>query len=157
LQRLSPHTYQSSLEKIAGIVRHHWKEIEKSETLVKGSQYVGESFQPFNKRMNGHRSDHTKKTLLPVSQHFVSPGHLLDDFGRSKIYIIAINNMKRMRKCNDDIYQLAKDQALVKKLKNKRFRPFCLYLPDVIFVTRGSKKNLSFLSLIFFPNCRKGV
>jgi hypothetical protein len=24
-----------SLEKIAGIVRHHWKEIEKSETLAK--------------------------------------------------------------------------------------------------------------------------
>ena len=33
--------------------------------------------------------------------------------------------MKRMRKCNDEVYQLAKDQALVKKLKNKRFRPFC--------------------------------
>ena len=28
-------TYHPSLEKIAGIVRHHWKEIEKSETLVK--------------------------------------------------------------------------------------------------------------------------
>ena len=25
--------------------------------------------------------------------------------------------MKAMRKCNDEIYQLAKDQALVKKLK----------------------------------------
>jgi hypothetical protein len=37
---------------------------------VCGSQYVGESVQPFNKRMNGHRSDLTKKTLLPVSQHF---------------------------------------------------------------------------------------
>jgi hypothetical protein len=35
---------------------------------VCGSQCVGESVQPFNKRMNGHRSDHTKKTLLPVSQ-----------------------------------------------------------------------------------------
>jgi hypothetical protein len=32
--------------------------------------------------------------------------------------------MNRMRKCNDEVYQLAKDQALVKKLKNKRFRPF---------------------------------
>jgi hypothetical protein len=42
---------------------------------VCGSQYVGESVQTFNKRMNGHRSDLTKKTLLPVSQHFVSPGH----------------------------------------------------------------------------------
>ena len=170
-------TYHPSLAKIAGIVRHHWKEIEKSETLVKlfpeppvvafrrpksikdtlvraavsrpsstvgqckpcgdkrckcclqlqhtqvfhskttgkeykifcnvncktpnvvylldchvcGSQYVGESVQPFNKRMNGHRSDLTKKTLLPVSQHFVSPGHSLEDFGRSKIYIIDHN------------------------------------------------------------------
>ena len=55
--------------------------------------------------------------------------------------------MKRMRKCNDEVYQLAKDQALVKKLKNKRFRPFCLCLPDVIW----DPKTLSFLSLIFFP------
>jgi hypothetical protein len=28
-------TYHPSLEKIAGIVRHHWKEIEKCETLAK--------------------------------------------------------------------------------------------------------------------------
>jgi hypothetical protein len=33
-----------------------------------------------------------------------------------------------MRKCNDEIYQLAKDQALVKKLTNKRFRPYDLDL-----------------------------
>ena len=55
-----------------------------------------------------------------------------------------------MRKCNDEVYQLVKDQALVKKLKNKRFRPFCLCLPGVMFVTRGSKDSLFFLSLIFF-------
>ena len=55
-----------------------------------------------------------------------------------------------MMKCNDEIYQLAKDQALVKKLKNKRFRPFCLCPSDVIFVTRGLK-TLSFISLILFP------
>ena len=53
--------------------------------------------------------------------------------------------MKAMRKCNDEIYQLAKDQALVKKLKNKRFRPFCLCLPDVMFVTIGSKNSLFFV------------
>jgi hypothetical protein len=41
--------------------------------------------------MNGHRSDLTKKTLLPVIQHFVSPGHSLDDFDRSKIVIIDHN------------------------------------------------------------------
>jgi hypothetical protein len=28
-------TYHPSLEKISGIVRHHWKEIEKCETLAK--------------------------------------------------------------------------------------------------------------------------
>ena len=43
--------------------------------------------------------------------------------------------MNRMRKCNDEVYQLAKVQALVKKLKNKRFRPFCLCLPGVMFIT----------------------
>jgi hypothetical protein len=55
--------------------------------------------------------------------------------------------MNRMRKCNDEVYQLAKDQALVKKLKNKRFRPFCLCLPGVMFVTRGSKNSLYVTSL----------
>ena len=58
---------------------------------VCGLQYVGESLQSFNKRMNGHRNDLTKKTLLPVSQHFVSPEHSFDDFGRSKIYITDHN------------------------------------------------------------------
>ena len=52
--------------------------------------------------------------------------------------------MKRMRKCNDEDYQLAKDQALVKKLKNKRFRPF-LCLPEVLFVTRGPNNSLLFV------------
>ena len=48
--------------------------------------------------------------------------------------------MKTKRKGNDEIYQLAKDQALVKKLKKtKRFRPF---VPDVMFVTHGSKNSL---------------
>ena len=28
--------------------------------------------------------------------------------------------MNRMRKCNDEIYQLAKDQALVKKVKKQK-------------------------------------
>jgi hypothetical protein len=60
--------------------------------------------------------------------------------------------MKTMRKRNDEIYQLAKDQALVGKLKknSKRLRPFSLCPPDVMFVTRGFK-TLSFLSLNLFP------
>ena len=53
--------------------------------------------------------------------------------------------MRTMRKCNEEIYQLAKDQAQVKKLKNKRFRPFCLCPSDVMFVTRGSKNSLCFV------------
>ena len=32
---------------------------------VCGSQYVGESVQPFNKRMNGHRSDLAKRRSCP--------------------------------------------------------------------------------------------
>jgi hypothetical protein len=59
--------------------------------------------------------------------------------------------MKRMRKCNYEAYLLAKDQALVKKLKNKRFRPYCLCLPDVMFVSRGSKNSLFFV-LDFLSN-----
>ena len=35
--------------------------------------------------------------------------------------------MKKMRKCNDEVYQLAKDQALVKKLKNKRFPRYIVF------------------------------
>jgi hypothetical protein len=55
--------------------------------------------------------------------------------------------MKTMRKCNDEIYQLAKDQALVKKLKknNKRFRPFCLWCN----VCNSRIQKLSFFSLWF--------
>ena len=69
-----------------------WCVMEGFQRTAEGeNQYVGESVQPFNKRMNGHRSDLTKKKLLPLSQHFVSPGHSLDDFGRSKIYIIEHN------------------------------------------------------------------
>ena len=54
--------------------------------------------------------------------------------------------MKTMRQCNDEIYQLAKDQALVKNFKNKRFRPFCL-----CNVCNSRIQKLSFMSLILFP------
>ena len=56
---------------------------------VCGSQYVGESVEPFNKRINGHRSDLTKKTLLPVSHHFVSPGHSLEDLSDPKFILLT--------------------------------------------------------------------
>ena len=38
------------------------------DCYVCGSQYVGESVQPFNNRMNGLRNDLMKKTPLPMSQ-----------------------------------------------------------------------------------------
>jgi hypothetical protein len=53
--------------------------------------------------------------------------------------------MNRMRKCNDEFYQLAKAQALIKKLKEQRFRPFCLCPSDVMFVTRRSKNSLFYI------------
>jgi hypothetical protein len=54
--------------------------------------------------------------------------------------------MKAMRNCNDEIYQLAKDQALAKKLKNKRCRPFChrhlflvnFFYLDTIYILQGT-------------------
>ena len=41
--------------------------------------------------LNGHRSDLTKKTFLPVSQHFRLSDHSLGDFNRMKILIIEQN------------------------------------------------------------------
>ena len=35
------------------------------------------------------------KDQATVSQHFVSPGHSLEDFGRSKIYIIDHNPSRK--------------------------------------------------------------
>jgi hypothetical protein len=58
---------------------------------VCGLQYVGESKYPFHKRLNGHRSDLTNKSLLPVSQHFGLSDHILEDFNRVNILIIEQN------------------------------------------------------------------
>ena len=51
-------------------------------------QYVGESTQPFHKRLNGHMSDLAKKPFLPVTQHFGLSDHSLEDFNRMKILVI---------------------------------------------------------------------
>lgn len=62
------------------------------ECTVCPLQYVGESIQQFNKRMNGHRSDLDRKTFLPVSQHFLSsPDHSKKDFKKMKITLIDHN------------------------------------------------------------------
>ena len=62
------------------------------ECPICGLQYVGESLQPFHKRVNGHRSDIKKKPFLPVNQHMVSVGHSSCDFDKMKITIIDHNN-----------------------------------------------------------------
>ena len=52
--------------------------------------------------------------------------------------------MKTMRKGNDEIYQLAKDLALVKKLENnKRFRPVCLCPPGVMYYNKYKLQTFS--------------
>ena len=61
------------------------------EFSVCGLQYVGESKQPFHKRLNGHRSDITKKPFLPVSQHFGLSDHSLEEFNKMKIFVIEQN------------------------------------------------------------------
>jgi hypothetical protein len=62
--------------------------------------------------------------------------------------------MKRMRKCNDEVYQLAKDQALVNKIKNTKDLDLFLCLPDVMFVTCGSKNSLFFVfDFLFNLDC----
>ena len=71
-----------------------WKISQRLNLRDVGSE-TRESVQPFNKRMNGHRGDLTKKTLFPLSQHFVLPWHSLDGLGRSKLYIIDQNPSRR--------------------------------------------------------------
>ena len=51
------------------------------------------SKQPFHKRLNGHRSDLTKKIFLPVSQHSRLADHSLEDFNRMNILIIEQNSL----------------------------------------------------------------
>jgi hypothetical protein len=53
--------YHPSLEKISGIVRHYWKEIEKSETLAK--------LFPEPPVVAFRRSKSIKDTLLKLPEH----------------------------------------------------------------------------------------
>ena len=57
------------------------------ECSVCGLQYVGESKQPFHKRLNGHK----KKPFLPVSQQFGLSDDSLEDFNTMKILVIEQN------------------------------------------------------------------
>jgi hypothetical protein len=81
LQRLSPQDY--------GLRHDNWWSHDYFSNQI--SAIRRRKRPTIQQRMNGHRSDLTKKTLLPVSQHFVSPVHSLDDFVRSKIDTIDHN------------------------------------------------------------------
>jgi hypothetical protein len=75
--------------------------------------------------MNGHRSDLTKKTLLPMSQHFVSPAHSLEDFDRSKIYIIDHNpSWKENQRQKKESFWIRELQTLHPEGINKRPKSF---------------------------------
>jgi hypothetical protein len=72
------------------------------------------------------RSDHAKKTLLSVSQHVVSPGHSLEDFTRSKIYIIDhnpnwIENQRRKKRefLDQRVTNITSGRRLQSDLKNR--------------------------------------
>ena len=62
-----------------------------------------------------------KKTLLPVGQHFVWPGHSLDDFVRSKIYIIDHNpNWKENQRQKRESFWIRELQTLRPEGINKK-------------------------------------
>jgi hypothetical protein len=73
-------TYHPPLEKISGIVRHHWKEIDKS--IVKEVNHI----RCF--------AIHIAKYIMLLSYRLAMEHlcvHSLDDFGRSQIYITDHN------------------------------------------------------------------
>ena len=51
-------------------------------------QYIGETGQPVNVRINGHHVDTAKKLPKEVAQHFNVAGHNFDDL---KLYILQSN------------------------------------------------------------------
>ena len=56
--------------------------------------------------------------------------------------------MKRIRKCNDEVYQLAMDQALVKKLKKQNDLGF-LFMPSGCNVCNSRIQKRSLFCLWF--------
>ena len=74
-------------------------------------QYVGETEQPFNKRMNGHRSDYTCKPDLPVSRHLRSHGHAQADL--KKLTITIIDHNEDWSKAD----RLARESFWIRKLR----------------------------------------
>ena len=75
---------------------------------VCGSQYVGESVEPFNKRINGHRSDLTKKTLLPVNHTLCHRGtNWMTLSGPKCISLTTIQVGKRIKDIKERVFGFA--------------------------------------------------
>ena len=64
-------------------------------------------------RLNGHRSDITKKSFLPVSQHFGLSDHSLEDFKRMKILVIEQNCLWN----DDDVQRENRERFWIKVLR----------------------------------------
>ena len=81
-------------------------------------------------------SDLTKKTFLPVSQHFVLPGHSLEDFGRSKINIIDHNlSWKENQRHTRESVWIREIQTWHPKGKNKKAKIFCVFFSYCLWIS----------------------
>ena len=94
-----------------------------------GLQYVGESKQPFHKRLNGHRSNLTKKPLLPVSQHFRFSNRCLEDFNKMQIFIVEQNTIwSDLQRVKREGFRIKNSMFYIhtKLIKNVKFFLFCI-------------------------------
>ena len=103
--------------------------------FVCGLQYVGESKQPFHKRLNGHKSDFTKKTFLPVSQHFGLSDHSLEDFSRMKILVIEQSSLwSDLQRENRDRFWIKELRVLQRTVLTENNRFLCIFSFTVFIV-----------------------
>ena len=73
-----------------------------------GHQYVGETEQPLNERMNNHRADIRHKRLeKPVAVHFTSPHHTADD-----LRVFVIEKLRR----NDPVLRKIRESRWITTL-----------------------------------------
>ena len=106
-----------------------------SECSVCGLQYVGESKQPFHKRLNGHSSDLTKKSFLPVSQLFRLSDHRLEDFNRMKILVIEQNCLRSdIKRENRERFWIKNSVFHIRTVLTESNRFLCIFSFTVIIV-----------------------
>ena len=72
-----------------------------------GCQYVGETEQALNERMNSHRTDIRHKADKPVAIHFNTPGHTLED-----LQVMVIEKLWR----NDSVFRKIRENRWISSL-----------------------------------------